>query len=180
MAARTGPGGRSTRRGNASASTTSTCTSSTSPTGDYYSSWRAMEDLHRQGLIKAIGVSNFHPDRLVDLIDHNEVTPAVNQIEWSPLLFDQAILDGHRERGVALEGYSALRGGTLQHPVVAGIAERMGRSPAQVIIRWHLEHDVVVIPKSRDRERIAANADVDDFVLSAEDVAALHVLSSTG
>lgn len=142
--------------------------------------WHSLISAREGGLAADVGVSNYTLDQLDELVEQTGVSPAVNQIEWSPLLFDQAILDGHRERGVALEGYSALRGGTLQHPVVAGIAERMGRSPAQVIIRWHLEHDVVVIPKSRDRERIAANADVDDFVLSAEDVAALDALGSTG
>jgi 2,5-diketo-D-gluconate reductase A len=131
-----------------------------------------------EGLAKDIGVSNYSLDQIDELIEHTGITPAVNQIEWSPLLFDQGVLDGHRERGVTLEGYSALRGGTLQHPVVGEIAGRLGRTPAQVIIRWHLEHDVVVIPKSRDRDRLAANADVDDFVLSPEDVAALDALGS--
>ncbi len=102
--------------------------------------------------------------------------PAVNQIEWSPLLFDAATLAAHRDRGVALEGYSALRGGTLDHPTIVDIAERNGRTPAQVIVRWHLQHQVVVIPKSAHAERIRANADVGGFVLSDEDVAAIDGL----
>jgi diketogulonate reductase-like aldo/keto reductase len=142
--------------------------------------WRSLVKAREDGLAADIGVSNYTLDQLDELVEQTGISPAVNQIEWSPLLFDQAVLDGHRERGVALEGYSALRGGTLEHPVVTGIAERLSRTSAQVIIRWHLEHDVVVIPKSRDRERIAANADVDDVVLSAEDVAALDALGSTG
>ncbi|MCW2667639.1 MAG: aldo/keto reductase, partial [Frankiales bacterium] len=77
---------------------------------------------------------------------------------------------------VVLEGYSTLRGGTLEHPVVTGIADRLGRTPAQVLVRWHLEHDTVVLPKSAARERIVANADVDGFALSADDVAALDAL----
>ena len=106
------------------------------------------------------------------------VTPAVNQIEWSPKLFDASILAGHRERGVALEGTARCAAGTLEHPVIVEIAERLSRTPAQVIIRWHLEHNVVVIPKSRSRERILSNADVGGFELSAEDVRSLDSLGS--
>jgi 2,5-diketo-D-gluconate reductase A len=94
----------------------------------------------------------------------------------SPLLFDQAEFDGHRDRGVVLEGYSALRGGTLDNSTIGAIAERLGRGPAQVIVRWHLQHGVVVIPKSRDRQRIAANADVDGFTLTDADMTALDSL----
>jgi 2,5-diketo-D-gluconate reductase A len=104
------------------------------------------------------------------------VKPAVNQVEWSPLLYDPVELAGHRERGIVLEGYSALRGGTLEHPVIVQIADRLGRTPAQVIIRWHLQHGIVVIPKSVVRERIVANADVDGFELTADDIAALDAL----
>jgi diketogulonate reductase-like aldo/keto reductase len=82
------------------------------------------------------------------------------------------------ERCLVLEGYSALRGGTLEHPAVVAIAERLGRTPAQVIIRWHLQHGVVVIPKSRERERIAANADVDGFALAAPDMTELDSLGT--
>ncbi|CAN5509270.1 hypothetical protein BH24ACT11_BH24ACT11_18230 [soil metagenome] len=114
------------------------------------------------------------------LIEATGVPPAVNQVEWGPLPFDRAVLDGHRERDVVLEGYSALRGGTLDHPEVVRIAERLGRSPAQVIVRWHLEHGVVVIPKSQQYARVVANADVGDFTLGADDVAALDALGSAG
>ena len=106
------------------------------------------------------------------------MTPVVNQIEWSPLLFDRAVLDGHRERGVVLEGYSALRGGTLEHPVITGIADRLGRTPAQVIVRWHLQHGVVVIPKSSHEDRIRSNADVAGLTLTDEDMAALDALAA--
>ena len=106
------------------------------------------------------------------------VAPAVNQVRWSPLLYDAAVEQGHRERGVVLEGYSALRGGTLEHPVITGIADRLGRTPAQVIVRWHLEHGTVVIPKSTQAERIRANAQVEDLVLTAEDVSALDALAA--
>jgi len=104
------------------------------------------------------------------------VAPAVNQIEWSPLLFDAKTVAEHRDRDIVLEGYSALRGGTLDHPAILDIAERTGRTPAQVIIRWHLQHEVVVIPKSVHAERIRSNADVAGFALSEEDMAALDAL----
>ena len=102
--------------------------------------------------------------------------PAVNQIEWSPLLYDADTVAAHRARDIVLEGYSALRGGTLDHPVVVGIAEQHGRTPAQVIIRWHLQHQVVVIPKSVNAARIRSNADVGGFSLTADDLAALDAL----
>ena len=139
--------------------------------------WREMIAAREAGLTKDIGVSNYSLDQLDELHTATGVMPAVNQIEWSPLLFDSHVLDGHRERGVVLEGYSALRGGTLEHPVITGIAERLGRTPAQVIIRWHLQHGVVVIPKSEHPERIASNADVGGFELAAEDMAAMDGLS---
>ena len=100
----------------------------------------------------------------------------MNQIEWSPLLFDAGTLAEHRARDVVLEGYSALRGGTLDHPTIGEIAERAGRTPAQVIVRWHLQHGVVVIPKSVHPERIRSNADVGGFTLSDEDMAAIDAL----
>ena len=123
-------------------------------------------------------MSNYSLDQVDELTRETGVTPVVNQIEWSPLLFDRAVLDGHRERGVVLEGYSALRGGTLEHPAVTGIAERLGRTPAQVIVRWHLQHGVVVIPKSSHEERIRSNAKVAGLTLTDEDMAALDVLAA--
>ena len=140
--------------------------------------WRAFGEAREQGLARAIGVSNYSLDQVDELTRETGVTPAVNQVEWSPLLFDRAVLDGHRERGVVLEGYSALRGGTLEHPVITGIAERLGRTPAQVIVRWHLQHGVVVIPKSSHEERIRSNADVAGLILTAEDMAALDALAA--
>jgi 2,5-diketo-D-gluconate reductase A len=138
--------------------------------------WRAFVEARDEKLARAIGVSNYSLDQVDELTRETGVTPAVNQVEWSPLLFDRAVLEGHRERGVVLEGYSALRGGTLEHPVIVAIAERLGRTPAQVIIRWHLQHDVVVIPKSVQEQRIRSNADVGDFTLSDDDMAALDSL----
>jgi diketogulonate reductase-like aldo/keto reductase len=138
--------------------------------------WRAFVEARDQGLARDIGVSNYDLDQVDELTRETGVTPAVNQVEWSPLLFDRAVLDGHRERGVVLEGYSALRGGTLEHPVITGVAEGRGVTPAQVIVRWHLQHGVVVIPKSEREERIRSNAEVAGFTLTDQDMAALDAL----
>jgi diketogulonate reductase-like aldo/keto reductase len=149
------------------------------PTGDDVTLWESFVEAREAGLARDIGVSNFSLAQL-DEVAATGVTPAVNQIRWSPLLFDARVVDGHRERGVVLEGYSALRGGTLDHPVIGEIAARLGRTPAQVILRWHLQHGVVAIPKSKNEERIAANADIDGFELSDADVATLDGLGGTG
>lgn len=142
--------------------------------------WTAFVEARAQGHAIDIGVSNYSLGQIDQLAAATGVTPAVNQVRWSPLLFDRATLEGHRERGVVLEGYSALRGGTLNQPVIVSIAERSGRTPAQVIIRWHLQHEVVVIPKSSDRDRIRSNADVGGFELAAQDMAALDAVSYLG
>ena len=138
--------------------------------------WRAFVQARTEGLATDIGVSNFDVDLLDEVAADTGVVPAVNQVEWSPYLFDADVLAAHQERGVVLEGYSALRGGTLADPVVGAIAERLGRTPAQVIVRWHLQHQTVVIPKSRESERVRSNADVAGFELSAEDMAELDTL----
>lgn len=138
--------------------------------------WRAFVEAQESGLARDIGVSNFDAQMIDELVSATGTSPAVNQIEWSPLLFDASVVDQHRAREVALEGYSALRGGTLEHPAIVKIADNAGRTPAQVIIRWHLQHGIVVIPKSRNADRIRSNADVGDFELSSDDMAALDAL----
>ena len=138
--------------------------------------WEAFVQAQADGLVRDIGVSNFSLEQLDELERATGVKPAVNQIKWSPLLYDPAVEQGHRDRGIVLEGYSGLKGGTLDHPVITGIAERLGRTPAQVILRWHLEHGVVAIPKSANEERIRQNADLDGFSLSPDDVAQLDAL----
>jgi 2,5-diketo-D-gluconate reductase A len=110
------------------------------------------------------------------LVSETGVKPAVNQIEWSPFLFDAALLEEHRAREIVLEGYSALRNGTLTDPTITGVADRLGRTPAQVIIRWHLQHGTVVIPKSVRADRIRSNADVAGFELTDDDVRAIDSL----
>jgi diketogulonate reductase-like aldo/keto reductase len=139
--------------------------------------WRALVEAREAGLTREIGVSNFDAPLLDQVTAAADgVAPAVNQIEWSPLLYDGKVVAAHRERGVVLEGYSALRGGTLDHPAIVAIAERLGRTPAQVIIRWHLQHGIVVIPKSVNADRIRSNADVGGFTLTDDDMAALDAL----
>jgi diketogulonate reductase-like aldo/keto reductase len=138
--------------------------------------WRAFGEAREAGLAREIGVSNFDAALLDEVAEATGVTPAVNQIEWSPLLYDDSTVSDHRERGIVLEGYSALRGGTLDHPTILEIAEREGRTAAQVIIRWHLQHGFVVIPKSVNPERISSNADVGGFALDEDDMAALDAL----
>lgn len=139
--------------------------------------WRAFLEAREAKLTRTIGVSNYSLRQVDELQETTGTLPAVNQVEWSPFLFDRSVLDGHRARGVVLEGYSALRGGTLDHPAVRTVAERQGRTPAQVILRWHLQHEVVVIPKSVREERIRANAQVGDFELTEAD---MHEIDALG
>jgi 2,5-diketo-D-gluconate reductase A len=138
--------------------------------------WEVFVQAQADGLARDVGVSNFSVEQLDEVEQATGVKPAVNQIKWSPLLYDATLERGHRERGIVLEGYSGLKGGTMEHPVITGIADRLGRTPAQVINRWHLEHGTVTIPKSAHPERIRANADVAGFSLTAEDLAAIDAL----
>jgi diketogulonate reductase-like aldo/keto reductase len=132
--------------------------------------WERLLELRGEGLTRAVGVSNYSLDQIDELERATSVLPAVNQIEWSPALYDAATLSGHRQRGVQLEGYSPLKTMRLRDPRLVRIAGAQGVTPAQVVIRWHLEHEIVVIPKSSRAERIAANADVFGFSLSAEEM----------
>ncbi|MEU3844995.1 aldo/keto reductase [Streptomyces sp. NPDC028635] len=151
------------------------------PYGDVYGSWRAMQRLLGEGLVRAIGVSNFYPDRLVDLIDHNEVTPAVNQIETHPFFQRTADQELMRERGVQIESWGPFAEGRnrlFTHPVLTGIAGAHDRSVAQVVLRWLIQRGVVVIPKSVRAERMAENIDVFGFELTGEEMAAIAALDT--
>ncbi|MFI5972621.1 aldo/keto reductase [Streptomyces sp. NPDC051452] len=151
------------------------------PYGDVYGSWRAMEGLHGEGLVRAIGVSNFHPDRLVDLIDHNEITPAVNQIETHPFFQRATDQEVMRERGVQIESWGPFaegRNNLFTDPVLGRIANAHGKSVAQVVLRWLIQRDVVVIPKSVRAERMAENLDVFDFDLTDDQMAAIATLDT--
>jgi 2,5-diketo-D-gluconate reductase A len=145
----------------------------------YVDLWHELVAAQRAGLTREIGVSNFDARQLDEVTEATGVRPAVNQIEWSPLLYDADTVRAHHDREVVLEGYSALRGGTLDHPVIVGIAERLGRTTAQVIVRWHIQHGFVVIPKSVHPDRIRSNADVADFELTADDLTAIDELGGS-
>ena len=145
--------------------------------GTGVSAWRAFIKAHREGLARAIGVSNYSISQIDQLTEETGVTPAVNQIRWSPFLYDPQVAEASRRRRVVLEGYSPFKAGRLEHPVIVEIARRYGKTPAQIVVRWHLQHEFVVIPKSARRERIVENADVFDFQLTAADLEALDGLS---
>jgi diketogulonate reductase-like aldo/keto reductase len=139
--------------------------------------WREFLALRDEGRVRAIGVSNYSLAQIDRLTEATGVTPAVNQIAWRPARHDPALLAGHRERGVALEGYSPLKGANMADPVLDDIATTHGVTPAQVILRWHLEHGITVIPRSSHPDRIAANIDVLGFTLTSDQVAKIDALS---
>jgi 2,5-diketo-D-gluconate reductase A len=141
--------------------------------------WHEFVRAQADGLARDIGVSNFGLDLVDEITRATDVPPAVNQIPWSPVRFDSATLREHRARGIVVEGYSGLRHGSLEHPVVRAVADRLGRTPAQVVIRWHLQHRVVVIPRSSNPGRIAGNADVAGFTISQGDMARLDALGAS-
>ncbi|OON76970.1 aldo/keto reductase [Streptomyces tsukubensis] len=151
------------------------------PFGDVYGSWRAMESLHRDGLARAIGVSNFHGDRLVDLIDHNAITPAVNQVETHPFHQRAADQELMSERGVQIESWGPFAEGRnhlFTDPVLVAVASAHDKSVAQVVLRWLIQRNVVVIPKSVRPERMAENLDVFDFDLRSDEMAAIAKLDT--
>jgi 2,5-diketo-D-gluconate reductase A len=151
------------------------------PFGDYYSAWRAMQDLHGQGVIKAIGVSNFHPDRLVDLIERNDITPVVDQVETHPFHARVAEQELMRERGVQIESWGPFaegKNGIFTNPTLAAIGEAHGKSVAQVVLRWLTQRQVVVIPKSVRPERMAENLDIFDFQLTDEQMTQINALDT--
>jgi 2,5-diketo-D-gluconate reductase A len=138
--------------------------------------WRAVLAARDAGLCRAAGVSNYSARQIDELIKETGQRPAVNQIPWSPSRHQPSVLAAMRERGVVLEGYSPLKGTRLRDPVLAEIASRHGVTPAQVVLRWHLEHGIPVIPKSATRERIAANLALTGFSLSPDEIARLDHL----
>jgi diketogulonate reductase-like aldo/keto reductase len=151
------------------------------PFGDVYGSWRAMEELYHEGKIKAIGVSNFYPDRLVDLITHNEVVPAVNQVETHP--FCQQIESARlmKENNVQIESWGPFaegRNNMFQNEMLVSIGEQYNKSVAQVILRWLIQRGVVAIPKSVRKERMIENFNIFDFELSQEDMETITTLDT--
>lgn len=149
------------------------------PFGDVYGAWRAMEELHKAGRIRAIGISNFYPDRLVDFVLHNEVTPAVNQIEIHPFHHQdnaQAILQEYKVQPEAWGPFAEGKNGLFSNDVLQKIGDKHGKSIAQVVLRWLIQRDIVAIPKSVRKERMAENFDVFDFQLDGDDIAAITAL----
>ncbi|MFF0853234.1 aldo/keto reductase [Streptomyces sp. NPDC003280] len=151
------------------------------PFGDVYGQWRAMEALNREGLTKAIGVSNFYPDRLIDLIVNNEITPAVNQIEVHPFFQRADYQDLMREHGVRIQSWAGFAEGKndlFTNPVLTEIGKHHDKSVAQVVLRWLTQRDVIAIPKSVRAERMAENLDVFDFRLTDEQMARIATLDT--
>ncbi len=143
------------------------------PFHDYYGAWRAMEELYKEGRIRAIGVSNFYPDRLVDLCVNAEIIPAVNQVECHPFFQQKDALKVMKEYGVQLEAWGPFAEGKnnfFKNPILAEIAAKYGKSVAQVALRWNVQRGVVVIPKSVHKERIQENFNIWDFELSDKDM----------
>lgn len=151
------------------------------PFGDYYGAWRAMEELYREGKIKAIGVSNFLPDRLMDLIVHNEIVPAVNQIETHPFYQQTETTDFMKEQGIQHQSWAPFaegRGNMFGNKLLTSIAVKHNKSVAQVVLRWLVQREVVVIPKSVRKERIVENFDIFDFELSVDDMEQISTLDT--
>ena len=151
------------------------------PYGDYYGSWRAMEDLYKEGVIKAIGVTSFPSERLLDLFLHNEIKPMVNQIEtnvWFQRKEEENFL---KKEGIAHEAWAPFAEGNndvFNAPVLKEIAEKYGKSTGQIMLRWLIQRDVIVIPKSVKKERMKQNIDVFDFELAADDMARIAVMDT--
>ncbi|MDP5227416.1 MULTISPECIES: aldo/keto reductase [Arthrobacter] len=149
--------------------------------GRFIDTWKALEKIFSDGRVRAIGVSNFEPDQLEQLLTEATVVPAVNQVELHPALQNRAVQAFGAERGIATEAWSPLaQGAALKDPSVLAIAEKHGRTPAQVILRWHLQQGRVVIPKSVTPSRIAENLDVFGFELSAEELTTIDGLERDG
>jgi 2,5-diketo-D-gluconate reductase A len=139
---------------------------------DHVARWKVMEEIYAGGRVKAIGVSNFHQNHLRNLFAQTEITPAVNQIEASPFLTQDELRAFNADHQIVTEAWSPIaRGKVADDPVIGRIAERLGRSPAQVTLRWHIQRGDVVFPKSVTRSRIEENFAIFDFELSDEDMA---------
>lgn len=146
---------------------------------DYVETWKAFEELHRDGRIRTIGVSNFQKTHLRKLLDETDIVPTVNQVELHPYLVQEDLRAFHAEHGIATEAWSPIAqgGDLLADPVITGIAADLGLEPAQVVLRWHLQLGNIVIPKSVTPSRITSNIDVFGFTLDDEQVAAITGLN---
>ncbi|UGA49344.1 MULTISPECIES: aldo/keto reductase [Dickeya] len=151
------------------------------PYGDVHGAWRAMEELHQAGKIRAIGVSNFHPDRLADLIAFNKVVPAVNQIEVNPFNQQLHAVPWMKSRAIQPEAWAPFaegKNGLFQHPVLTAIGEKYGKSVGQVVLRWIFQRGIVSLAKSVRKARMEENINILDFELSADDMLQLAALDT--
>ena len=149
------------------------------PFGDYYGAYRALEDLYEAGKLRAIGISNFYPDRMVDIASFARIRPMVNQVEVHPLHQQDEAKQWLDKYGIQMEAWAPFgegRGGLFTNPVLTQIGAKYGKTAAQVILRWHIQRGIAVIPKSTHVERMRENLDVFDFTLTPEDMAAVAAL----
>ncbi|UFS57440.1 aldo/keto reductase [Subtercola endophyticus] len=146
--------------------------------GDFVETWQAMIEMLASGRVRAIGVSNFQPHHLDKLFAKTDVVPAVNQIEAHPYLTQDDVRDFDREHGIATEAWSPIaQGKVLDDPTIVGIAEKLGKTPAQITLRWHIQRGDIVFPKSVTRERVVENFNLFDFELNDDDIAAITALN---
>lgn len=149
------------------------------PFSDYYGAYRALEDLYEEGKLRAIGVSNFYPDRLVDIASFSRVKPMVNQVETHPFHQQAEAKKWMDKYGIQMEAWAPFgegRGGLFENPVLAQLAEKYNKTTAQIILRWHIQRGIVVIPKSTHKARMEENLQVFDFVLEPEDMNRISAL----
>ncbi|MGN1432118.1 MAG: aldo/keto reductase [Ruminococcus sp.] len=149
------------------------------PFGDYYGAWRALEELYEAGKLRAIGISNFYPDRMIDIASFSKIRPMINQIEIHPHLQQAEAKKWNKKYNLQLEAWAPFgegRGGIFELPELKSIAEKHNRTTAQIILRWHLQRGIIVIPKSTHIERMKENFDVFDFELSDEEMNAIALL----
>lgn len=139
--------------------------------GKYKETWRALEQLYKDAKVRAIGVCNFNIHHLEDLLKECEITPMVNQVEYHPLLNQEELNEFCKKNKIQLEAWSPLmRGDVMNQPILADLAQKYGKTPAQIVLRWDLQNEVVTIPKSVNEKRIKENADIFDFEISEEDM----------
>lgn len=151
------------------------------PFADYYGAWRALEDLYEEGKLRAIGISNFYPDRFVDIVNFARIKPMVNQIETHPLFQRTEDHKWMQKYGVQHEAWASFgegKGGLFTNPVLSQIGAKYGKTPAQVMLRWAIQRNIVVLPKSTHKERMIQNLDVFDFTLTDEDMAKIAALDT--
>jgi diketogulonate reductase-like aldo/keto reductase len=145
--------------------------------GKYKETWKALQKLYKEGFVRAIGVSNFQVHHLEDILQDSDVVPAVNQVEYHPLLTQKEVHNFCKANNIQLEAWSPLMRGNLDNDVLKELSDKYGKTPAQIVIRWDLQNGVVTIPKSVRESRIIENANVFDFELNAEDMAKIDALN---